>query len=101
MTGSFYGDISPLSAVSVARAPILFLHGVTDRFIPKEHSERLFEACSSPKRLKLFEDSRHAESLRKNRIAYHEEVARFLSELVVFEPQTGTTDVKTGGTRDV
>jgi uncharacterized protein len=101
MTGTFYGEISPLSAVEAARAPILFIHGEADRFIPKEHSERLYQACRSPKRLKLFADSRHAESFRKHRIDYRIEVERFLTDLVTFAPLNGKDDDLTGGTRDV
>jgi uncharacterized protein len=100
MTGTFYGETSPLSAVEVAQAPILFIHGEADCFIPKEHSERLYQACRSPKRLKLFAGSRHAESFRMHRIDYRDEVKRFLSDLVSFEPLQGKEDL-TGGTRDV
>ena len=40
--------------------PILFIHGKEDHFVPCFMSEKMYEACSSPKELHLIEDCGHA-----------------------------------------
>jgi hypothetical protein len=76
-----FSAIRPIEAVRKAKCPILFIHGSDDAFVPPEHSQRLFEACPSPKMLFLAENgARHAEAFRKNRQAYAEVLNRFLTE---------------------
>lgn len=82
LTGAFYQDVSPLDAVKRLEAPVLFVHGTADRTIPYQESVKLHEAAHSPKRLVLFEDTRHAESFRKNRPAYASMIESFLKDLV-------------------
>ena len=40
--------------------PILFIHGKEDHFVPCYMSEKMYEACASPKELHLIEDCGHA-----------------------------------------
>jgi alpha-beta hydrolase superfamily lysophospholipase len=42
------------------RAPVLFVHGTSDRFVPAEMSERLYAAAPEPKRLFLVEGGNHS-----------------------------------------
>ena len=44
-------ETSPLEAVSRTKIPIIFVHGDTDAFVPHEMSARLYEACSSDKKV--------------------------------------------------
>lgn len=75
--------VRPVDAVARAKAPILFVHGEGDRYIPPAEAERLAAACSSPSVLWIAGNgARHAESFRKNRDAYVATVRRFLAERV-------------------
>ena len=44
---------STLAAVARSRTPILFVHGLADRFVPPEMSEANYAACRAPKRILL------------------------------------------------
>ena len=74
--------IRPIDAFSENKTtPVLFIHGKEDTFIPKDHSERMYEACRSTKRLCIFDDANHAESYFVNRTRYMEEVSAFLKDI--------------------
>jgi uncharacterized protein len=49
-----------LAKVATVRAPVLFVHGTSDRFVPPEMSERLYAAAPEPKRLLLVESGNHS-----------------------------------------
>jgi alpha-beta hydrolase superfamily lysophospholipase len=49
-----------LAKVSAVKAPVLFVHGTSDRFVPAEMSERLYAAAPEPKRLLLVENGNHS-----------------------------------------
>jgi len=51
-----------LSRVDRVRAPKLFVHGASDRFVPPEMSKSLFERAAEPKRLLLIEGANHSNS---------------------------------------
>lgn len=48
-----------LAKISSVSAPVLFIHGTGDRYVPPEMSERLYQAAREPKRLLLVEDAGH------------------------------------------
>jgi len=52
------------AAFSVADTdiPIVFIHGREDHFVPCVMTEKMYEACVSPKRLLLVEGAGHAAS---------------------------------------
>ncbi len=80
--GWFFGEVSPLRAVSSIKGALLFIHGAEDDFVPPHHSERLYaRATSSLKRLWLAPGAKHAESLFKQREAYTQQVQAFLAEV--------------------
>ncbi|MCU0805928.1 MAG: lysophospholipase [Burkholderiales bacterium] len=49
-----------LSKIASVRAPVLFIHGTGDRFVPHAMSEALFAAASEPKRLVLVDGASHS-----------------------------------------
>ncbi|MFA5006171.1 MAG: alpha/beta fold hydrolase [Candidatus Izemoplasmatales bacterium] len=80
-TGVDPRGVRPLDAVARAKAPILFVHGEGDRYIPPASASRLSAACASPSVLWIAGNgARHAESFRKNRDEYVATVRRFLAE---------------------
>jgi hypothetical protein len=51
-----------LAKVPSVKAPILFVHGTSDRFVPPAMTERLYAAAHEPKRLLLIENGNHGNS---------------------------------------
>lgn len=49
-----------LAKVAAVKAPVLFVHGTSDRFVPAAMSERLYAAAPEPKRLLLIENGNHS-----------------------------------------
>src|SRR5512134_772380 len=49
-----------LAKVATVKAPVLFVHGTSDRFVPPQMSERLYAAAREPKRLLLVESGNHS-----------------------------------------
>jgi alpha-beta hydrolase superfamily lysophospholipase len=49
-----------LAKVPAVKAPVLFVHGTSDRFVPAEMSERLYAAAPEPKRLLLVDGGNHS-----------------------------------------
>jgi hypothetical protein len=63
--GGFSVDAaSPLAAAPRIKAPVLLLHGAADRETPPDHSRRVFDALTGPKRLILVPGAGHNQSLR-------------------------------------
>ncbi len=74
--------IRPIDALKENKStPILFIHGKIDNFIPKSHSERMYDECRTKKKLCIFDDANHAESYFVNRTRYMEEVSAFLKDI--------------------
>jgi uncharacterized protein len=57
-------EASPLSAAPRIRVPVLLIHGQDDRETPPTHSQRLFAALGSEKRLLLVPSAGHNDTLR-------------------------------------
>jgi pimeloyl-ACP methyl ester carboxylesterase len=57
-------DVSPVDAARRITAPVLLIHGESDRETPPEHSRRVFDALRGPKRLILVPNAAHNGSLR-------------------------------------
>jgi alpha-beta hydrolase superfamily lysophospholipase len=51
-----------LAKVPAVSAPILFVHGTADRFVPPTMTEKLYAAAREPKRLLLIENGNHRNS---------------------------------------
>jgi fermentation-respiration switch protein FrsA (DUF1100 family) len=67
-----YGDLAigplltqrfdSLAKIATVAAPILFIHGSSDRFVPAAMSEKLYAAAREPKRLLLVESGNHRDA---------------------------------------
>lgn len=73
-------ETSAVTAVKNARVPILFIHGEEDLFVPSDMSRELYQACTSPKRLLLFEGAGHGLSYMADSERYIREFRSFLRE---------------------
>ena len=60
ITGISFNTSMGEDCVAKAEVPILFIHGKEDHFVPCFMSEKMYEACRSPKELHLIEGCGHA-----------------------------------------
>ena len=60
ITGISFNTSMGEDCVAKADVPILFIHGKEDHFVPCFMSEKMYEACASPKELHLIEGCGHA-----------------------------------------
>ncbi len=64
-----------------AKAPILFVHGCADTFVPFNMGERLYEACTAVEKDKLFVDGAvHAYSYYDAKAEYEEKMIEFFNK---------------------
>ena len=57
--GKFDYSYSAKDSLAHAKAPILFIHGEGDDFVPCYMTEENFEACTSPKQKVIVKDAPH------------------------------------------
>lgn len=74
------GQWSTVEAVRNTALPILFIHGLDDRFVPPFMSEQAYEACSGPKTLLEFPGATHGVSYLKDPPRYKAAVRDFVEE---------------------
>lgn len=71
---------STTEAMWQAKYPLLLVHGLADRFVPSEMSQRAYDACMGKKRLELFPDAGHGISYLADRPRYQAALMEFLKE---------------------
>ena len=70
-----------LGRMADSKNPILFVHGTEDSFVPFSMGERLYEACNSVEKDKLFvEGAVHAYCYYDAKSDYDAKVTEFLSK---------------------
>jgi uncharacterized protein len=70
--------VSPIRDIKEVKAPVLFIHGKEDKYIPMEMTMELYHAKQGYKHLYLVQGADHAKSLRTNPNAYDHAVGMFL-----------------------
>jgi pimeloyl-ACP methyl ester carboxylesterase len=70
----------PLDSVIHARVPMVFIHGVEDRYIPVGQAKKLYEACPTDKKLILIDGAGHASASAKGKDKYFTPVFEFIEE---------------------
>ncbi|MGI5977534.1 MAG: prolyl oligopeptidase family serine peptidase [Candidatus Limivicinus sp.] len=69
--GFDFSEARPIDQVRHAKVPILFIQGKDDVMVPEFMARRLYEACSSDKKLLIVEHANHAESIALDPEGYH------------------------------
>ncbi|HSD44946.1 MAG TPA: alpha/beta fold hydrolase [Burkholderiales bacterium] len=82
-----------LAKVPAVSAPILFVHGTADRFVPPTMTEKLYSAAREPKRLLLVENAGHSNSTGVG----FENYLSAVRDLVDLAARLGATRIATPG----
>ena len=80
--GYYFREASALNQVRKAKAPILFIHGSADKFVPTEMVYELYKAAICPKQLLVVEDAAHGTSFWKDPEAYKNTLKEFLQNYI-------------------
>ena len=72
--GFDFREARPIDQVQHAKVPILFVQGADDIMVPEFMAHKLYEACSSPKKLLIVDHANHAESIAVAPDQYHEAI---------------------------
>ena len=75
-------EVDVAGAVSHARTPLLVMHGEADTFVPPYMARRIYDACSTKKRLDYFPGAGHCQACLSDPKRYFSEVFDFLGKLV-------------------
>jgi fermentation-respiration switch protein FrsA (DUF1100 family) len=66
----------------VTQVPVLLIHGMEDRYVPPEMSQRLYNAKhQGVRQLYFMPEARHAEAFVKNPVDYEYQVDKFLTRI--------------------
>ena len=80
--GCVLTEVDVAGAVSHARTPLLVMHGEADTFVPPYMARRIYDACSTKKRLDYFPGAGHCQACLSDPKRYFSEVFDFLGKLV-------------------
>jgi len=72
---------SPIAGIPQIQAPMLFLHGANDRYIPPQHSIDMVQAAGERAALYLAPNAGHAQAFWNNREEYERVVGEFLQKI--------------------
>ncbi|NMB02464.1 MAG: alpha/beta hydrolase [Firmicutes bacterium] len=78
---SFY-EASALKQVAKSKLPMLFIHGVEDRFVPTDMVWQLYNACPAEKDLYIVEGAGHGTAYGTDRETYEKKVAEFVGRFI-------------------
>ncbi len=80
--GYGFRDYSTLTAMQNTRLPILFIHGMEDKFVPTWMTNKNYEACVSPKELWFCPNAGHGASYYESPDIYEEKIAHFVQQWI-------------------
>jgi hypothetical protein len=78
--------VTPIECVKHAVVPILFIHGMSDTFVPTQMSRDNYAACTSEKALLLVDGAAHASSYPTDSAAYEAMLEKFMDKYLDAEP---------------
>jgi fermentation-respiration switch protein FrsA (DUF1100 family) len=78
--GFWLGDVVPMEGAVQSHAPILFIHGLEDDYVPYYMSQTMYDAKPDKKELYLAPNAKHAQSCEKNTAEYELVIENFLDK---------------------
>lgn len=79
--GMTVDKVSPIAGIPNIQAPMLFLHGANDTYIPPQHSMDMVKAAQGRAQLYLAPNAGHAEAFWNNQLEYDRIVGEFLARI--------------------
>ncbi len=76
--GFWLEDVAPLEGAAQTNAPVLFIHGLEDDYVPYSMSQAMYDAKPDKKEIYLAPNAKHAQSCQKNPEEYEKVVHQFL-----------------------
>ena len=73
-------EYSPMEAMETCNIPVLFFHGESDSFVPCYMSQKMYDACKSPKRLVTVPEAEHGLVYLVDNPGYFQAVVEFFTE---------------------
>ncbi len=73
-------ECSTVDTLKQAKAPLLFIHGTEDTFVPIEMTYRNYQACSTKKTLLVVPGAKHADSYNTDKATYEKALLAFWQE---------------------
>lgn len=77
-----YKDISPINYMRGMIKPVLFVHGMNDKFIPPKMTQDMYELKTGRKELYLVPGANHGECYTKDKEKYEQVVDEFLNKVL-------------------
>lgn len=71
-------DVVPLDGAVITNAPVLFIHGLEDDYIPTKMSQDMYDAKPDKKDIYLVPGAKHAKSVQVDSAAYEQKLFEFL-----------------------
>lgn len=79
-TGAFFSEMSPIKTIESVETPILWVHGLDDRYVPPEHSMHMYEKKRGAKAYYWVKGARHAKAYYQDPVLYENAVRQFLEK---------------------
>ena len=79
--GFSFSEIRPIDNLKNNHAPILFMHGGNDTYVPTYMSRDMYEANAGYKEICIFEGAKHAKSITSDPVKYFEMLRDFLARV--------------------
>ncbi|MCI3927160.1 alpha/beta hydrolase [Paenibacillus sp. TRM 82003] len=76
--GFYFHEVSPIEEIDRVKAPVLFIHGQKDAYVPNRMTEAMHARRKGAKELYLAPNAAHAEAWAKNREEYERMLDSFL-----------------------
>ncbi|MEG0222051.1 MAG: alpha/beta hydrolase [Clostridia bacterium] len=78
--GFFFGEFAPIKMVKKSKAPILFIHGDLDSFVPFDMVNDLYAVAKQPKELFIVKGANHAGSELIDSKKYYATIFNFIDK---------------------
>ncbi len=78
----FYNEIRPIHTINDFDAPVMFIHGESDTFVPTYHSIDMYKKRKDNKKLHLVPGAAHAKAYQTNMLEYTKQVHEFLDDYI-------------------
>lgn len=80
-SGFKFNQVSPINSIKNVTAPIMFIHGDIDTFVPTQMSKDMYNIKKGPKALYIAPGASHAQSYQVDKDDYRDKVINFIDSV--------------------